>query len=580
MGERISKGCNRVYNVKKFNNLKEIINNTREEFGEDVAFKFKNPETKEINTILYKDYLDDVNALGTALISIGLKDKRIGVIGENRYEWEEAYLSITCGTGVVVPLDKSLTENELLSLIERSEIEAIFYTSKYTEIMERAKKENIGKIKFFISMDLEEKTGEIYSQKELIKVGKDLIKNGARSFLDAEIDNDAMTVMLFTSGTTSQSKAVMLSHTNLATNIYDIGSIFDIRKGDVLLSFLPLHHVFECTVGFLFVLSVGGTIAFCEGIRHIAENLKEFECTAMIAVPVLFENMYKKVWQGIDKKGKTKTVKFALKLSNFLRLFNIDLRKKLFKDIHANFGGKLRLLIAGGAAFDKEAEKGFTDLGVDTFQGYGLSEMSPVVAAENPTYHRLGSIGKTFPSLETKIVNPDECGIGELAVKGPTVMLGYFGNEEATKECLIDGWFHTGDLAYIDKDGFIFITGRKKSVIVLKNGKNVFPEETESLINRIPGVKESFVFGKPDEEDENDLKMCVEVVFDRDIMKSEYGVEKDEEIKAKIWEKIKEINKTMPKYKYVKELIITEEELIKTTTLKIKRHEEIKKVLK
>ena len=580
MGERISKGCNRVYNVKKFNNLKEIINNTREEFGEDVAFKFKNPETKEINTMLYKDYLDDVNALGTALISIGLKDKRIGVIGENRYEWEEAYLSITCGTGVVVPLDKSLTENELLSLIERSEIEAIFYTSKYTEIMERAKKEKIGKIKFFISMDLEEKTGEIYSQKELIKVGKDLIKNGARSFLDAEIDNDAMTVMLFTSGTTSQSKAVMLSHTNLTTNIYDIGSIVDIRKGDVLLSFLPLHHVFECTVGFLFVLSVGATVAFCEGIRHIAENLKEFECTAMIAVPVLFENMYKKVWQGIDKKGKTKTVKFALKLSNLLRLFNIDLRKKLFKDIHANFGGKLRLLIAGGAAFDKEAEKGFTDLGVDTFQGYGLSEMSPVVAAENPTYHRLGSIGKTFPSLETKIVNPDECGIGELAVKGPTVMLGYFGNEEATKECLIDGWFHTGDLAYIDKDGFIFITGRKKSVIVLKNGKNVFPEETESLINRIPGVKESFVFGKPDEEDENDLKMCVEVVFDRDIMKSEYGVEKDEEIKAKIWEKIKEINKTMPKYKYVKELIITEEELIKTTTLKIKRHEEIKKVLK
>ncbi len=580
MGERICKGTNRVYNIRKFQNLKEIINNTQKEFGEEIAFKFKNPETKEVNTMLYKDYIDDVNALGTALISIGLKDKRIGVIGENRYEWQEAYLSITCGTGVVVPLDKSLTENELLSLIERSEIEAIFYTSKYTEVMERAQKENIGKIKFFISMDLEEKTGEIYSQKELIKVGKDLLKNGARSFLDAPIDNDAMAIMLFTSGTTSQSKAVMLSHTNITTNIYDIASMFDIRKGDTLLSFLPLHHVLECTVGFLFVTSVGATVAFCEGIRHIAENLKEFECTAMIAVPVLFENMYKKVLQGIDKKGKTKTVKLAIKVSNFLRLFNIDIRKKLFKDIHANFGGKLRLLIAGGAAFDKVAEKGFTDLGVDTFQGYGLSETSPVVAAENPTYHRLGSIGRTFPSLETKIVDPDECGIGELAVKGPTVMLGYYGNEEATNECMKDGWFHTGDLAYIDKDGFIFITGRKKSVIVLKNGKNVFPEETESLINRIPGVKESFVFGKPDEEDENDLKMCVEVVFDRDIMKSEYGVEKDEEIKSKLWEQIKEINKTMPKYKYVKELIITEEELIKTTTLKIKRHEEIKKVLK
>ncbi len=580
MSERIYKGCERVYDIKKFNNLKEIINNSKKEFGENAAFKFKNPETKEMYTMSYKDYIEEVEALGTALISIGLKDKRIGVIGENRYEWEEAYLSITCGTGIVVPLDKALTENELLSLIERSEIEAIFYTSKYTEVMERARKENIGKIKFYISMDLEEKTDDVYSQKELIKLGRDLLKNGARAFLDSEIDNDAMAIMLFTSGTTSQSKAVMLSHTNIVTNIYDIGSIFDIREHDVLLSFLPLHHVFECTVGFLYIVSVGATIAFCEGIRHIAENLKEFEATAMIAVPVLFENMYKKVLQGIDKKGKTKTVKFAIKLSNFLRIFGIDVRKKLFKDIHANFGGKLRLLIAGGAAFDKETEKGFTDLGVDTYQGYGLSETSPVVAAGNPTYHRLGSIGKAFPSLEVKIVDPDEFGIGELAVKGPTVMLGYYGNEEATKESMINGWFHTGDLAYIDKDGFIFITGRKKSVIVLKNGKNVFPEETECLINRIPGVKESFVFGKPDENDENDLKMCVEVVFDREIMKKQYGIETDEDIKSKLWEKIKEMNKTMPKYKYVKELIITEEDLIKTTTLKIKRHEEIKKVLK
>ena len=580
MGDRIYRGCERVYEAKKFNNLKEIINNSKQEFGNEAAFKFKNPTTKEMTTMSYKEYIEEVEALGTALIELGLKDKRIGVIGENRYEWQEAYLSITCGTGIVVPLDKALTENELLSLIERSEIEAIFYTSKYTEVMDRARKENVGKIKYYISMDLEEKTDNIYSQKELIKNGKELLKNGNREFLDAKIDNDVLAVMLFTSGTTSQSKAVMLSHTNIATNIYDISSLFDIRKGDTLLSFLPLHHVFECTVGFLFAMSVGATIAFCEGIRHIAENLKEFEATVMIAVPILFENMYKKVLQGIDKKGKTKTIKLAVKVSNFLRFLGIDIRRKLFKDIHANFGGKLRLLVAGGAAFDPETEKGFTDLGVDTFQGYGLSETAPVVAAENPTYHRLGSIGKTFPSIQTKIVEPNEMGIGELAVKGPTVMLGYYGNEEATNECMNDGWFHTGDLAYIDKDGFIFITGRKKSVIVLKNGKNVFPEETESLINKIPGVKESFVFGKPDESDENDLKMCVKVVYDRDIMKSEYGAESEEEIKAKLWEKIKDMNKTMPKYKYVKELIISEEELIKTTTLKIKRHEEIKKVLK
>ena len=580
MEERIYKGCKREINAKKFNNLKEMINNCKSEFGDEVVYKFKNPETKEHYTMKYSEFVDEINALGTALISVGLKDKRIGVIGENRYEWQEAYLAATCGTGVVVPLDKALTESELLSLIERSEIEAIFYSSKYDEMMQKAREEKIGKIKFYISMDLEEKKDDVYSEKELINLGKDLIKNGARSFLDAEIDNDAMAVMLFTSGTTSQSKAVMLSHTNICTNIYDISSVFDINRNDTLLSFLPLHHVFECTVGFLYAISVGAKLVFCEGIRHIADNLKEFECSVMIAVPVLFENMYKKVMQGIDKKGKTKTVKFGIKLCKFLKLFGIDYRRKIFKDIHANFGGKLRLLVGGGAALDPETEKGFTDLGVDTYQGYGLSETAPVVAAENPFNHRLGSIGKTFPSLETKIVDPNEFGIGELAVKGPTVMLGYYNNEEATKECMKDGWFHTGDLAYIDKDGFIFITGRKKSVIVLKNGKNVFPEETEALINKIPGVKESFVFGKPDEEDENDLKMCVEVVYDRDAMKTEYNVETENDIKAKLWEKIKEINKTMPKYKYVKELIITEEPLIKTTTLKIKRHEEIKKVLK
>ena len=580
MKERIYKGCERKLEAKKFNNIKEIINNCKETYGDKIAIKYKDVSTKEIKSLTYTEVMDDVNAIGTALISIGLKDKRIGVISENRYEWEEAYLSIIGGTGVVVPLDKALTETELLSLIERSEIEAVFYSSKYDDMMNKAKADKIGNVKFFISMDLEEKTDDVYSQKELIKLGKDLIKNGARSFLDAEINNDTMAVMLFTSGTTSQSKAVMLSNTNICTNIYDISSVFDITHKDTLLSFLPLHHVFECTVGFLYAISVGSTIAFCEGIRHIADNLKEFEASVMVAVPVLFENMYKKVMAGIEKKGKTKTVKFASKLCDVLEIFKINCRRKLFKDIHANFGGKLRLFVAGGAAFDPEVEKGFNALGIRTFQGYGLTETAPVVAAENPFYNRLGSIGKTFPSLETKIVEPNELGIGELAVKGPTVMLGYYGNEEATNECIKDGWFHTGDLAYIDRDGFIFITGRKKSVIVLKNGKNVFPEETEALLNKIPGVKESFVYGKPDENDENDLKMCSKIVYDKDAMKAEYGVETEEEIRAKLWEKVKEINKTMPKYKYVKEMIITEEELIKTTTLKIKRHEEMKKIMK
>lgn len=575
MGERIYTGCERIYNAPKYNNLKEMINSTREKFGENVAFKLKNENG--IYTMLYKDYIDEVNALGTALISIGLKDKRIGVISENRYEWEEAYLSVVCGTGIVVPLDKSLPENEIISLIERSEMEAIFYSSKYDEIMERLQKEKIGNVKFFISMDKEEKSEEIYSQKELIKLGKDLIKNGARSFLDSEINNDEMSIMLFTSGTTASSKAVMLSHTNICTNIYDIASVFDMGTEDTFLSFLPLHHVFECTVGFLFPVWVGSSIAFCTGIRHIAENLKEYQASVMISVPVLFENMYRKVMKSIDDKGKTKTVKFAMKLGNVLSKLGIDVRKKLFKEIHENLGGKVRIFVAGAAAFDPEVEKGFNALGIQTYQGYGLTEASPVVAAEHNTCVKIGSIGKTFPSIKTKIVEPNELGIGELAVQGPSVMMGYHNYKE--RGVTDDEWLLTGDLAYIDKDGYIFITGRKKSVIVLKNGKNVYPEEIESLINKIPGVKESFVFGRPEKDDPADLKLGAEVVFDREIFKNDFNLEKDEDIKNKIWQEIKDVNKKMPTYKYIKELIITEEDLIKTTTLKIKRFEEIKKVL-
>lgn len=576
MGERIYSGCEKIFNATRFNDLKEMINNTKKEFGNEVAFKFKKPNG-EITTMLYNDYIDEINSLGTALISIGLKGKRIGVISENRYEWEEDYLSIICGTGIVVPLDKSLPENELLSLIERSEMEAIFYSAKYDEVMKKAKEEKIGKIRFFISMDLEEKTNDVYSQKELVKLGKDLIKNGATSFLEAEINNNEMAAMLFTSGTTSQSKAVMLSHNNLCANIYDISCVFDITKEDTFLSFLPLHHVFECTTGFLYPVSVGANIGFCQGIRHIAENLKDYEASAMIAVPVLFDNMYKKVMQSIEKKGKLGTVKFGIKLSKFLKVFGIDIRRKLFKEILETLGGKLRLFVAGGAAFDPEIEKGLNELGIETYQGYGLTETAPVIAAEHPTCRKIGSIGKTFPSLETKIIEPDEMGIGELAVRGPSVMLGYYGIQEpAVTE---DGWFNTGDLAYIDKDGFIFITGRKKSVIVLKNGKNIYPEELESLINKVPGVKESFVYGKPDKDDAIDLKICTEIVYDKEKIKEEYNTEDLEEIKKILWSKIKEINRTMPTYKYIKEMILTEEELIKTTTLKIKRFEEIKKVL-
>lgn len=576
--DRKHKKSERLYEVDDYNNLKEMMKNSKEKYANEVAFKFKTEIPGKLRTENYEEFTDKVDALGTALISIGLKDKRIAVISENRYEWALAYLSIANGTGVVVPLDKSLPENEIISSIERSEVEAIFYSSKYDEIMEKVKKENIGKIKYFISMDSDKTEDKIYSQNELVELGRGLIKNGARSFLDAEIDNNAMAIMIFTSGTTSKSKAVMLSHANIVANIKDITSVFDVRVGDTMLSFLPIHHTFESTVGFLYPMSVGASIAYCEGIRHIADNIREYKISVMISVPLLFESMYKKVMQSVEKKGKTKAIKIGVKISNILRKFGIDKRRQIFKEIHESLGGNLRLFVSGAAAFDPELEKGLNELGIDTYQGYGLTEASPVIASEHKSCTRIGSIGKLFPSLEGKIVDPNEQGIGELVVKGPTVMLGYYQNEEATKETIVDGWLHTGDLAYFDKDDYIFITGRKKNVIVLKNGKNVYPEEIETLINKIEGVKESFVFGKPEIDDDKDLKLSAKIVYDPDEMKEKFGIEDVEEIKKKLWADVKLINKKMPTYKYIKELYITDKELIKTTTQKVKRYEEIKTI--
>ena len=433
-------------------------------------------------------------------------------------------------------------------------------------------------LKFFISMDLEENTQGIYAEKALVEKGKKLLTDGNKTYIDAKIDSEKMGIMLFTSGTTAMSKAVMLSHKNLVTNVMDIIQRFDLTDEDRFLSFLPLHHVFECTVGFLYPISIGGSIAFCEGVKHMAENIKEFEITAMISVPAVFDIIYRKVMKTIEKKGKLANLEKGKKVSQFLLKMKIDLRKQLFKEVHESLGPKLKLVVTGGAALDPETEKGFNDLGFDVEQGYGLTETAPVFAPETPKCRRLCSIGKKFPSVEVKIDDPDEEGIGELMAKGPSIMLGYYENEEATKSALEpDGWFHTGDLARIDKDGFIYIAGRKKSVIVLNNGKNVFPEEIETLLNKVEGIKETFVYEK--KEDDGDVKVCVEIVYDKEMIKDLYHIEDEEKIKEFLWKKVKEVNKLMPKYKYVREMIVTEEPLIKTTTLKIKRHEELKKVL-
>lgn len=567
----------KLHKVEPITDLKDMLNKSYDKYKNKVAFKYKIGKN-EIKTITYKEFIDDVNGLGTQLMKMGLLGKRIAVISENRYEWAVAYLATACGVGVIVPLDKSLPANELESLIVRSGVEAIFYSKKYDEIMQDIKQRKTTDLRYYISMDLEERQDGVLSEREFIEKGKKLIEEGDRKFLDAEVDREGMTFMLFTSGTTAMSKAVMLSHKNICANIMDIASVIRLTPDDTLLSFLPLHHTFECTVGFLYPIYAGASIAYCEGIRHIADNIKEFEISAMISVPALYEGIYKRLIKSIEKKGKLQEVEMMCKLTSVLSRVGLDFRRAVFKEIHEQFGGKLRLLVSGAAALDYEVEKGFNDLGFEMVQGYGLTETSPVIAAGNDFEQKLGSVGKVFPSAKIKIINKNEEGVGEIYVKAPYVMIGYYQNEEATKEVLDKEWFKTGDLGYIDKKGFLFLCGRKKSVIVLKNGKNVFPEEIENVINRIDGIKESFVYGRPEPDDEIDLKLCAKIVYDKDAMKDAYGIVDEKEIKDKIWEKIKELNRTMPPYKYIKEITVTEEELIKTTTQKIKRFEEMKKI--
>ena len=540
----------RLYKYIEITDLKDMLKKSGEKYGEKIAYKIR--QENEYKEITHSEVRKMVDGLGTKLIDMGLKDKRIAVIGENRYEWEIAYLSIVCGTGTVVPLDKSLPENELESLIERSKAEAIICSQKYVEILKKTK------LKYIISMDLENDNDGIISQKRLISEGIQLVKSGNTSFINAKIDNEKMSIMLFTSGTTSISKAVALSHKNICSNLMDISSILDVNSSDVFLSFLPLHHVFECTVGFLFSLYVGAETVFCDGIRHI---------------PEIYERLFKIIKKHLEKQGKVEQI---LEDEEKYKDSSMEKKKEVFKEIHDLLGGNIKLFISGAASLDPSIEEKFRRLGFNMVQGYGLTETSPVVAIGNKKYHKTGSIGKCVPSDEVKLLDVNKDGIGELAVKGPNVMLEYYENKEATEKVLKDGWFQTGDLARIDEEGYIFICGRKKSVIVLKNGKNIFPEEMETLINKEDGVEESFIFGKPISKDPNDIKIFVKIVYN----KESFEGKTETEIKEYFNEKIKSINKTMPHYKAIRGIIISDKPLIKTTTNKIKREKNLEQIIK
>ncbi len=560
--------------IKIFNNIKELLYNSVEKFSDNIAFttKIQVGDKIEYRETTYKQLLEDINCLGTAMYDLGLEESRISVIGKNRYEWAVAHLANLLGGIVSVPLDKGLQLEELENSLIRSKVEAIVFDEKQKENIEKIKENGKTNIKYYISMS---ELDGYENVNNLIKKGKELIKNGNRSYIEKQIDSDKMGILLFTSGTTSQSKAVMLSQRGIATNIYDMQLVETFYTDDVNIAFLPFHHVFGST-GMLVMLACGVKTVFPDGLKYVKKNLKEYRVSVFIGVPILIDKIYENINKEIQKQGKEKVVKLGIKISNFLLKLHIDIRRKIFKSVIDGLGGRMRFIISGGAPLDKEIAKKFFEFGMHVVQGYGLTETSPVIAAEGDDFVKPGSIGKPMKHVELEIVNKDEAGIGEIRVKGPNVMIGYYEDEERTKEVLKDGWFYTGDLAYIDKDGFIFITGRQKDMIVLKNGKKVFPEEIEILLNKIPEIEECFVYGMPEKEDKNDFKISVKVVYNASAIEEIYGNITEEEIYKIIWAKIKEVNKTLPQYKYIKNMILTREPLIKTTTNKIKRNEELK----
>lgn len=557
--------------VQEFNNIKEIIYNSSKKYKDHIAFTIKHQNGKEVEyeNKTYPDVLNDINTLGKALYDLGAKGKRVAIIGKNRYEWVIAHLANLLGGIVSVPLDKDLQIEELESSLIRSKADYIVFDSKLTEKMQEIRNNNKTNLKEFICMDKKE---GFLSIAELLEKGKKIEND---EYVKNEIDNDAMGILLFTSGTTSKSKAVMLSQKNIASNIYAMQICEDIRDTDTNIAFLPFHHIFGSTCMVMMIAS-GVKTVFPDGLRYIKNNLNEYKVTIFVGVPILVEAIYKTIMKEIEKQGKTKLIKAVIKFSNALLKIHIDLRRKLFKQVINALGGELRFVISGGAPADAKISKGFNELGIKTVQGYGLTETSPVIAAEDDNHMKNGSIGIPMCNVELEVVNKDEEGIGEIRVKGPNVMLGYYEMPEETAKVLKDGWFYTGDLGYVDNEGYIYITGRSKSLIVLKNGKKVFPEELETIINRLELVSESMVFGLPDKQDKNDVKLSVKIVYDKEIVKEKYPEKTEEEVYQIIWQQVKEINKGFPRYKHIQNMILTDKELIKTSTKKVKRQEEMK----
>jgi len=548
--------------------IRQILDNSIEKYPEETAFILKEKAGKEVkyNNITYKQLGEELKVLGTAFMKEELT--RVAVIGKNSYPWVVSHFAAICSGAISVPLDKGLMQDETESCLQRSEAQILIFDKDHMDQVKiMCQKPEFKNVRFVCMNDTDDMPDKVETLGKYMELGKKYLDKGSKDYDDVVINGDDLAEILFTSGTTSRSKAVMLSNNNVASNIYALNNHIKFYTTDVNMAFLPLHHTFGST-SLLLLLAHGATNVFCDGLKYVQQNFCEYKVSVFIAVPLLVEGIYTKVIKQAKKQGKYEKLKKGVAISSFLMKFGIDIRRKIFKEVLDQFGGNIRLIVSGASALSKEVAKAYNSVGVTLIQGYGLTETSPVVSGENEKNINYGSIGIPMCNLEVKIDNPDDEGTGEIMVKGPSVMVGYYKDPEETAKVLQDGWFRTGDLGYIDPKGIMYIRGRQKNVIVLKNGKNIFPEELEDMISKIPYVSECMVYG---EEKGEDLVVSLIVVYDKEALE-QFADAPEEEIKAFVWKDIEKINDTLPTYKRIKRLTVTDVPMEKTTTAKIKRY--------
>lgn len=574
------KSKNKYYEETHYKTVKEIFKRSIEKYKDNIyILERPNHDHKaKFEEFTYERFGNDAINLGTGLMKyLNLSNERIIIIGENTYYWYVSYFSILCGVGIAVPVDKELPNNEIENVIKRSHAAAVIYSKKKKDAIDKIK-DNLPMVKYFIEMNSNDGVqGRDVGIEHVIAEGKKLTDAGNTEYMDVEIDPEEFKFLIFTSGTTSQAKGVMLCHRNLAENVNAVSKYVKIYERDIFFSVLPLHHTYESSIGALLPFANGSSVAICGGLRYIVPDMQEAKPTAMLAVPLLVESLYKKINQSIEKSGKAGLVNSMLHLTNALKSVGIDIKRKVFKEIYDNLGGNMRIIVSAAAPIDKKIGKWVQDIGIEFLQGYGLTETAPIAALTPECDPRVGSVGLPVNCAQIKIHNPNENGEGEVWIKSQTLMLGYYEDEEATKEVVHDGWFNSGDIGYQDKDGYVYVTGRSKNVIVTQNGKNIYPEEIELLLSKIPEIQECMVYGK-EVEGEKELIISVKVIPNMEEIENLHGKDlSEEEIHKIIWNKIKEVNKGLTSYKAIKNLEIKHDEFAKTTTMKIKRYVELQK---